>query len=62
MEHYLNPAFKFDEDEHAALLCEAENVDLVLKGERGNDVRHRPPHSITHLALTPTWALPSERS
>lgn len=38
-ELYLNSAFKFDEEDHKALLLEAENVDLVLKGERGDEVR-----------------------
>lgn len=38
-ELYLNPAFKFDEEDHKALLHEAQNVDLVLKGERGDEVR-----------------------
>lgn len=38
-ELYLNPAFKFDEEDHKALLLEAQNVDLVLKGERGDEVR-----------------------
>lgn len=38
-EQYLNPAFKFDEEDYEALLREAENLDLVLKGERSNEVR-----------------------
>ena len=37
-EHYLNPAFKFDEEDFKAVLRESGNLDLVLKGERGNEV------------------------
>ena len=54
-EHYLNPAFKFDEVDHKAVLREAENIDLVLKGERGNEVRPFPAarNSNTGAAATP---------
>ena len=38
-EQYLNPLFRFDEKDHQAVLQEAENLDLILKGKRGNDVR-----------------------
>ena len=38
-EHYLNPAFKFDEEDFEAVLRESRNLDLVLKGERSNEVR-----------------------
>ena len=38
-DQYLNPAFKFNEEDHQAVLRETENIDLVLKGERGNEVR-----------------------
>lgn len=36
-EQYLNPVFTFDEENHQAVLREAANIDLVLKGERGDD-------------------------
>ena len=41
-DQYLNPCFKFNEEDHQAVLRETENIDLVLKGERGNEVRHAP--------------------
>ena len=37
---YENPAFKFDEADHEELLAAAANVDAVLKGEKGDEVRH----------------------
>ena len=36
---YISPVFSFDEEEHRELISAANNVDLVLKGERGHDVR-----------------------
>lgn len=39
-DRYISPVFSFNEDEHRELLTAARNVDLVLKGERGHDVRN----------------------
>lgn len=36
---YVSPVFSFSEEEHRELLDAARNVDLVLKGEAGHDVR-----------------------
>jgi hypothetical protein len=42
---YISPVFSFDEEEHRELMSAANNVDLVLKGERGHDVRIAVPAS-----------------
>ena len=39
---YVNPAFNFDDAEHKELLEAAANVDAVLKGDKGDDVRGVP--------------------
>ncbi len=39
---YMNPAFNFNDGEHEELLEAAANVDAVLKGEKGDDVRTGP--------------------
>ena len=41
---YISPVFSFDEEEHRELISAAGNVDLVLKGERGHDVRVSASH------------------
>jgi hypothetical protein len=42
---YLAPAFKFDEDEHAAVMQEAASMDRVLAGHQARPRKRRPQHS-----------------
>lgn len=39
---YLAPAFKFDEDEHAAVMQEAASMDRVLAGHQARPRERRP--------------------
>ncbi len=43
-DEYVNPAFNFDEAEHEEVLAAAANIDAVLKGEKGDDVRTTSPY------------------
>jgi len=56
-DEYVNPAFNFDEAEHEELLAAAANIDAVLKGEKGDDVR-----SVLALPLCCGDQHPSARS
>ncbi len=47
---YLAPAFKFDEDEHAAVMQEAASMDRVLAGHQARP-RERRPSTCTHTSL-----------
>ena len=36
-EEYVDPVLIFDDDEHAEVLKQALNIDLIIKGERHHD-------------------------
>ena len=48
IKRYMNPAFNFNEGDHEELMEAAANVDAVLKGEKGDDVRPIPAEYAEH--------------